>query len=449
MARLFGTDGVRGVAGSELTIDMAMKIGSSAAYVLTKNKKEVKVIIGNDGRESSYMLVAALKAGLYSLGVSVLDAGLLPTPAISYLVKYYKMDAGIMVTASHNSYEYNGIKIFDSNGYKLPDEVEDEIEKYVREGYKYQVNKMGRPLESRNFVEDYGNYLLDCLYKYNPNTDFSNLNIVIDTANGASSNTSSYIFSKLGCKYHIINNKPNGTNINNNCGSMHPEGLRQYILENKLDGGVLYDGDADRAIFIDEEGNIIDGDYVLAIIGTDLNKKNKLHNNTIVGTVMNNLGFINYCNDNNINFIPTKVGDRYVLEELINGNFSLGGEQSGHIILKDYANTGDGELTSLILFSILAKSNTKLSNLSKIMKKYPQVLINTKVSNDKKNDFYMNTIIKDSIIEVEELLGNKGRVLVRPSGTEPLIRVMLEGEDTNKIEEYAKEIADIIERELS
>ena len=449
MARLFGTDGVRGVAGSELTIDMAMKIGSSAAYVLTKNKKEVKVIIGNDGRESSYMLVAALKAGLYSFGVSVLDVGLLPTPAISYLVKYYKMDAGIMVTASHNSYEYNGIKIFDSNGYKLPDEVEDEIEKYVREGYKYQVNKMGRPLESRNFVEDYGNYLLDCLYKYNPNTDFSNLNIVIDTANGASSNTSSYIFSKLGCKYHIINNKPNGTNINNNCGSMHPEGLRQYILENKLDGGVLYDGDADRAIFIDEEGNIIDGDYVLAIIGTDLKKKNKLHNNTIVGTVMNNLGFINYCKDNNINFIPTKVGDRYVLEELINGNFSLGGEQSGHIILKDYANTGDGELTSLILFSILAKSNTKLSNLSKIMKKYPQVLINTKVSNDKKNDFYMNTIIKNSIIEVEELLGNKGRVLVRPSGTEPLIRVMLEGEDTNKIEEYAKEIANIIEKELS
>ena len=230
---------------------------------------------------------------------------------------------------------------------------------------------------------------------------------------------------------------------------MHPEGLRQYILENKLDGGVLYDGDADRAIFIDEEGNIIDGDYVLAIIGTDLKKKNKLHNNTIVGTVMNNLGFINYCKDNNINFIPTKVGDRYVLEELINGNFSLGGEQSGHIILKDYANTGDGELTSLILFSILAKSNTKLSNLSKIMKKYPQVLINTKVSNDKKNDFYMNTIIKNSIIEVEELLGNKGRVLVRPSGTEPLIRVMLEGEDTNKIEEYAKEIANIIEKELS
>ncbi len=449
MARLFGTDGVRGVAGSDLTIDMAMKIGSSAAYVLTKNKKEVKVIIGNDGRESSYMLVAALKAGLYSLGVSVLDAGLLPTPAISYLVKYYKMDAGIMVTASHNSYEYNGIKIFDSNGYKLPDEIEDEIEKYVREGYKYQVNKMGRPLESRNFVEDYGNYLLDCLYKYNPNTDFSNLNIVIDTANGASSDTSFYIFSKLGCKYHIINNKPNGTNINNNCGSMHPEGLRQYILENKLDGGVLYDGDADRVIFIDEEGNIIDGDYVLAIIGTDLKKKNKLHNNTIVGTVMNNLGFINYCKDNNINFIPTKVGDRYVLEELINGNFSLGGEQSGHIILKDYANTGDGERTSLILFSILAKSNTKLSNLSKIMKKYPQVLINTKVSNDKKNDFYMNTIIKNCIIEVEELLGNKGRVLVRPSGTEPLIRVMLEGEDTNKIEEYAKEIANIIEKELS
>ena len=411
MKRLFGTDGVRGVAGVELTSNLAMEIGKAAAYVLTKNKENVKVIIGNDGRESSDMLVAALKAGLYSLGVSVLDAGLIPTPGISYLVGYYKMDAGIMVTASHNSYEYNGIKIFDS--------------------------------------KDYGDYLLECLNKYNPDINLSSLNIGIDTSNGAASKVSEYIYSKLGCNYHIINNKPNGTNINDNCGSMHPEVLKDYIIKNKLDGGVCYDGDADRSIFIDELGNIIDGDYIMSIIGLDLKKKEKLNNNTIVGTVMNNLGFINFCKENKINFIATKVGDRYVLEELKLGSFSLGGEQSGHIILKDYANTGDGELTSLILFSILASSSSTLSKLSNIMTKYPQVLINVKISNDKKSDYYMNDKIKEKISEIETILDSSGRVLVRPSGTEPLIRVMLEGKDLKVINKYAMTLADLIEEELN
>lgn len=449
MKRLFGTDGVRGVAGVELTSNLAMEIGKAAAYVLTRNKDNVKVIIGNDGRESSDMLVAALKAGLYSLGVSVLDVQLIPTPAISYLVEYYKMDAGIMVTASHNSYEYNGIKIFDSNGYKLPDEVEDEIEKCIRDDFDYPVSKIGRPLKERNATKDYGNYLLDCVKKYNPNVSFSSLNIAIDASNGAASNVSEYVYSKLGCNYHIINNRPNGTNINDKCGSMYPEVLGEYVVKNKLDVGVCYDGDADRAIFIDNLGNIIDGDYAMSIIGLDLKKKDKLNNNTIVGTVMNNLGFINFCKDNDIDFIATKVGDRYVLEELKLGGFSLGGEQSGHVILKDYANTGDGELTSLILFSILADSSIKLSDLSNIMIKYPQVLINVKISNDKKSDFYMNDKIKNSIIKFEDLLGTDGRVLVRPSGTEPLIRVMLEGKDLELINKYAKEIADVIGNELN
>lgn len=449
MKRLFGTDGVRGVAGVELTSNLAMEIGKAAAYVLTRNKDNVKVIIGNDGRESSDMLVAALKAGLYSLGVSVLDVQLIPTPAISYLVEYYKMDAGIMVTASHNSYEYNGIKIFDSNGYKLPDEVEDEIEKCIRDDFDYPVSKIGRPLKERDATKDYGNYLLDCVKKYNPNVSFSSLNIAIDASNGAASNVSEYVYSKLGCNYHIINNRPNGININDKCGSMYPEVLGEYVVKNKLDVGVCYDGDADRAIFIDNLGNIIDGDYAMSIIGLDLKKKDKLNNNTIVGTVMNNLGFINFCKDNDIDFIATKVGDRYVLEELKLGGFSLGGEQSGHVILKDYANTGDGELTSLILFSILADSSIKLSDLSNIMIKYPQVLINVKISNDKKSDFYMNDKIKNSIIKVEDLLGTDGRVLVRPSGTEPLIRVMLEGKDLELINKYAKEIADVIGNELN
>lgn len=449
MKRLFGTDGVRGVAGVELTSNLAMEIGKAAAYVLTRNKDNVKVIIGNDGRESSDMLVAALKAGLYSLGVSVLDVQLIPTPAISYLVEYYKMDAGIMVTASHNSYEYNGIKIFDSNGYKLPDEVEDEIEKCIRDDFDYPVSKIGRPLKERDATKDYGNYLLDCVKKYNPNVSFSSLNIAIDASNGAASNVSEYVYSKLGCNYHIINNRPNGTNINDKCGSMYPEVLGEYVVKNKLDVGVCYDGDADRAIFIDNLGNIIDGDYAMSIIGLDLKKKDKLNNNTIVGTVMNNLGFINFCKDNDIDFIATKVGDRYVLEELKLGSFSLGGEQSGHVILKDYANTGDGELTSLILFSILADSSIKLSDLSNIMIKYPQVLINVKISNDKKSDFYMNDKIKNSIIKFEDLLGTDGRVLVRPSGTEPLIRVMLEGKDLELINKYAKEIANVIGNELN
>lgn len=449
MKRLFGTDGVRGVAGVELTSNIAMEIGKAAAYVLTRNKDNVKVIIGNDGRESSDMLVAALKAGLYSLGVSVLDVQLIPTPAISYLVEYYKMDAGIMVTASHNSYEYNGIKIFDSNGYKLPDEVEDEIEKCIRDDFDYPVSKIGRPLKERDATKDYGNYLLDCVKKYNPNVSFSSLNIAIDASNGAASNVSEYVYSKLGCNYYIINNRPNGTNINDKCGSMYPEVLGEYVVKNKLDVGVCYDGDADRAIFIDNLGNIIDGDYAMSIIGLDLKKKDKLNNNTIVGTVMNNLGFVNFCKDNDIDFIATKVGDRYVLEELKLGSFSLGGEQSGHVILKDYANTGDGELTSLILFSILADSSIKLSDLSNIMIKYPQVLINVKISNDKKSDFYMNDKIKNSIIKFEDLLGIDGRVLVRPSGTEPLIRVMLEGKDFELINKYAKEIADVMCNELN
>lgn len=448
MARLFGTDGVRGVANKELTPELAMKLGKACAYVLTKNKDDVKVIIANDGRESANMLVSSLIAGLCSLGVDVIDASMLPTPAISYLVKHYELDAGIMVTASHNPYMYNGIKIFDSDGFKLPDEIEDEIEKYVRDDFEYPCERIGSIIYKDNILKDYGDYLLECLNKYNPNTNFSNLNIAIDCSNGASSLVADYVFSKLGYKYKILNCSPNGHNINDGCGSMHPEFLREYILENNLDGGVCYDGDADRSIFIDEVGNIIDGDYVLSIIGNDLKNKNMLKNNTIVGTVMSNLGFINYCKDNDISFIATKVGDRYVLEELLLGNYSLGGEQSGHIILKDFANTGDGELTSLIIFSILDNSNCKFSNLTSLMKKYPQVLVNAKVLNDKKNDFYLNEKIKDKIEEVSNYFGSNGRVLVRPSGTEPLIRVMIEGSDKGEISDYAKELANMIEEEL-
>lgn len=444
MARLFGTDGVRGVANKELTSELAMNIGAACAEVLTKNKSNVKVIIGNDGRESADMLVASLIAGFTKVGVNVMNIGIIPTPAISYLITKYNFDAGVMVTASHNPYEYNGIKIFDSNGYKLPDDLEDEIEFHINNNTVYKNDKIGRILENNDGINDYIDYLIST-----DNYNLSNLNIGVDCANGASSVTASRLFDKTSCNYKIINNNINGTNINNNCGALHVEALAKFVIENNLDGGVAFDGDADRSIFVDEKGNVIDGDYILAILGKSLKDNNKLNNNTIVGTVMSNLGFIKFCKDNDINFIATKVGDRYVLEEMKIGNFSLGGEQSGHIILKNYSKTGDGQLTALNVFNVLKKSNKKFSELGAIMKKYPQVLVNANVQNSKKNEFYTNEIIQNEIKNIESKLNDSGRVVVRPSGTEPLIRVMIEGEQIDEIKDTANKLASLIENTLN
>lgn len=444
MARLFGTDGVRGVANKELTSELAMNIGAACAEVLTKNKSDVKVIIGNDGRESADMLVASLIAGFTKVGVNVMNIGIIPTPAISYLITKYNFDAGVMVTASHNPYEYNGIKIFDSNGYKLPDDLEDEIEFHINNNTVYKNDKIGRILENNDGINDYIDYLIST-----DNYNLSNLNIGVDCANGASSVTASRLFDKTSCNYKIINNNINGTNINDNCGALHVEALAKFVIENNLDGGVAFDGDADRSIFVDEKGNVIDGDYILAILGKSLKDNNKLNKNTIVGTVMSNLGFIKFCKDNDINFIATKVGDRYVLEEMKIGNFSLGGEQSGHIILKNYSKTGDGQLTALNVFNVLKKSNKKFSELGAIMKKYPQVLVNANVQNSKKNEFYTNEIIQNEIKNIESKLNDNGRVVVRPSGTEPLIRVMIEGEQIDEIKDAANKLASLIENTLN
>lgn len=444
MARLFGTDGVRGVAGIELTADLAMQIGIGTASVLTKDNDNVKIIIGHDGRQSADMLVSSLVAGLTSVGVDVILVGILPTPAISYLVKHYNYDAGIMVTASHNSYEYNGIKIFDENGYKLADDLEDEIAEFVGKTIPKDNNKIGRVSLNNNAIDDYINHL-----SRNITTDMSNLHIAVDTANGSSSITAEKLFTKLGIKYDIINNNPNGTNINDKCGALHTEKLSEYVVKNKLDGGVAFDGDADRSIFVDEKGNVIDGDYVLAILALELRKNNKLNNNTIVGTIMSNLGLIKFCEENDFNFIATKVGDRYVLEELNTNNLSLGGEQSGHIIIKEHANTGDGQLTAVNIFSILANNNKKFSEIASVMNKYPQVMENIKINTKKKNEFYTNDEIKNKTNEITKKLKDRGRVVVRPSGTEPLIRVMIEGKDINEIKGLAKELALVIEKELS
>ena len=444
MARLFGTDGVRGIANKELTSELAMNIGAACAEVLTKNKDNVTVIIGNDGRESADMLVSSLIAGFTKVGVNIMNIGIIPTPAISYLITKYKADAGVMVTASHNPYEYNGIKIFDANGYKLPDDLEDEIESYINNKTNYNTDKLGKIIESKDAINDYIEYLLST-----NNYDLKKLNIGVDCANGASSVTTEILFNKTNCNYKIINNNINGKNINDGCGALHVEKLSRFVVENNLDGGVAFDGDADRAIFVDEKGNIIDGDYILAILGKYLKDNNKLNNNTIVGTVMSNLGFIKYCEENSINFIATKVGDRYVLEEMKIGNFSLGGEQSGHIILSNYSKTGDGQLTALNVFNVLAESNKKFSELSGIMKKYPQVLVNASVNNKKKNEFYTNDLIQNKIRKIEKELDGNGRIVVRPSGTEPLIRVMVEGEDNNTIKEIANSLSSLIEKILN
>lgn len=442
MKKLFGTDGIRGIAYRDITKELVIKVADAIAYIFNKKDNGIKVIIGNDGRESADIILSTLKEELLLCGIQVLDAGLIPTPGISYLVKYYNYDLGIMISASHNPHEYNGIKIFDKEGTKISDNLEENIEDLIFNNIKYSSTKRGIILDNRDVIKDYVNHLLVSLNKYNNSVNYNNLNIGIDASNGASSKVCEYIFSKLGSKYHIINNTPNGTNINNNCGSTHPEVLSSYVINNKLDIGIAYDGDADRVVFIDELGNIINGDYTLAIISNDLKNKNRLNKNTIVGTILSNLGLLEYCKNNDIEFITTNVGDKYVLGYLRDNNLSLGGEEAGHIILKEYCNTGDGPLTSLIMLSILASTNTTFSNLTKIMHKYPEVHINIKVNN--KNDFATSNIIEDSIKEIKNNFNGNYRLVVRPSGTEPLVRIVLEGEELKVLEESSNKIKSII-----
>lgn len=446
MRSLFGTDGVRGIANQDLTIDFAMNLGIATAVVLTKKMKNITIAIGKDTRVSGDMLVASLIAGLTSFGVNVIDLGVIPTPAVSYLVKKYKVQAGIMVSASHNPWEYNGIKIFDRMGYKLPDALEDEIEDVMDNIDKYKKNGMnvGKVLYGYSPVEDYVNHLVNSI-----DIKLDGIKVAVDCANGASSVTAGLLFSKLGCDYTIINNTPDGININDKCGSTHIDVLSDYVVKNKYDCGIAYDGDADRCIMVDNKGCEIDGDYVLAILAYEMKNSGVLKNNTVVGTVMSNLGLVKFCDKNNINFVATKVGDRYVLEEMLLKKYVLGGEQSGHVIFKNFANTGDGELTSIKVLETMKKNNKSLSELASVMDRYPQVLINVDVNNSRKNDFYYDDEINESIDRVSNILGDDGRVLVRPSGTEPLIRVMIEGSNIEVIDKYAREIADVIKDRLN
>ena len=446
MGKLFGTDGVRGIVGPELNVDLALKIGASTARVLKKENEQLTFLVGSDTRISKDVLKNALVAGVLSENANIIDLGVIPTPAISYLIGKYNADGGFVISASHNPCEYNGIKVFNNEGYKLADELEEKIESVILNNFELNkdVNKCGTYIYKESAKEDYIEYLCSTV-----DGDFSNLTIGVDTANGAAYITAKMLFDKLGIKYKVINDNPDGLNINQNAGSTHLEGLQKFVIDNKLDCGVAFDGDADRCLFIDELGNVIDGDYTMAIYGNYLKEQNKLRNNTLVGTVMSNLGFVKFCEKNGINFETTKVGDRYVLENMLQNDYIVGGEQSGHIIFKEFANTGDGELTAIQILNILSKSNKRLSELAKIMNKYPQVLKNVNVSKEGKETYKNNEVINEFIKNMEEKLNGEGRILVRASGTENLIRVMLEGKNIGKITEICDKIVEVIKKELN
>ena len=442
MGKLFGTDGIRGIVGEDLTHELALKVGEAAAYVLG-GKKDIVVLVGRDTRISGQMLAASLSAGLMSQGAKVIDLGVVPTPAVSYLVEKYGATMGAMISASHNPSEYNGIKLFNNEGFKLPDATENEIEKYLLGKAVPTSKKVGTYEVCDNAIDDYVEHIVETAKDIR-----KDLKIVVDCANGSASATAPLLFDRLGLDATIINFEYDGYNINDKAGSTHLEGLSKKVKKLKADVGIAYDGDADRCLMVDENGELVDGDQIMAISTLDMKENNNLTNNTLVGTVMSNLGLVKFCEANDVHFEATKVGDRYVLEKMLEQNYIIGGEQSGHVIFKDYANTGDGELTSIQILNILSKSNKKMSEVASIMKRYPQVLINVKVREEAKGQYENDSAVTKVIKEVNDELNGEGRVLIRPSGTEALIRVMIEGLDQEDINKKAKKIADVIEKKF-
>ena len=444
MGRLFGTDGVRGVANVELTADLAYKIGRAGAYVLAGelNHKPV-IIIGKDTRLSCDMLESALIAGICSVGADVVRAGVIPTPGVAYLTRLYNCDAGVVISASHNSFEFNGIKFFNGQGYKLSDSIEEEIEAIIfgeaKEPENVTHEKLGCCIEKGNCAEDYAKYLVSV------GNRLKDMKIAVDCANGASYKIAQRVFSELGAEVLAIGNTPNGININKDCGSTHLEALRTFLKEKDANIGFAFDGDADRFLAIDENGELVDGDKILMICGLFLKEQGKLKNNTIVGTIMSNLGFDLAGRENNINIVRTKVGDRYVLEEMLDKGYILGGEQSGHVIFLEHNTTGDGILTAVNILNVMMATGKPLSELSKCMKSYPQVIVNAKVSNERKATYKEDAVVANAISELEKVFEGNGRVVIRPSGTEPLVRVMIEGDDQEFITKKAHEIAKLIE----
>lgn len=446
MARMFGTDGVRGVANEELTPLLAMQLGQAGAYVLTReNKHKPTIMVGCDTRISGDMLANALMAGICSVGANAVYVGVIPTPAIAYLTKKYKVEAGVVISASHNPMEFNGIKFFDGNGYKLPDALEDEIEALIRNGLQGiefpSGSGVGRIKYRRDAREEYINHAVSAVP-----VDLSNLKVVVDCAEGASNYTSVEALRQLGAHVVPIHNLPDGTNINANCGSTHMQELQARVVFEKADVGLAFDGDADRLLAVDELGNVVDGDQIMAIVGAHMRNMGKLKQNTLVVTVMSNLGLFLFGDREKIHMEKTKVGDRYVLERMREIGANLGGEQSGHIIFLDENTTGDGLLSALHLLEVMVVTGKPLSELSKVMTVMPQALVNVKVPNHRKEHFMEYPEIAEAIEELEKEFAGEGRVLIRPSGTEPKVRVMIEGKDKAKIDAEAHRIADLIQQ---
>ena len=448
MSRMFGTDGVRGVANTELTAQTAYNLGRAGAYVLTEGAHKPKILVAKDTRISGDMLEAALIAGILSVGAEAVVLGVVPTPAVAYLTRKYGADAGVMISASHNPVEYNGIKFFNDRGYKLSDALEDEIQRVIESGFEGVPSptgvNIGREIIETAALDDYINFAKETI-----SCDLKGLKVALDCANGASYKSSVKAFKELGADVVVINDNPDGTNINENCGSTHPEGLMEYVVKNGCDIGFAFDGDADRCLAVDEKGNLINGDFILMLCAKYLKETGKLNDDTLVVTVMSNLGLDIAAKREGINIVKTSVGDRYVLEEMIKDNYVLGGEQSGHVIFLNHNTTGDGLVTALQIASIVKEKNTKLSELCTIMKELPQVLANATIPNEKKNLYLTDDEIQSEIKKIEEALNGVGRVLIRPSGTEPLVRVMLEGENQEEIDSMANGLAELIEKKYA
>jgi len=448
MARMFGTDGVRGIAGSELTIELATKLGQAGAYVLTKEQEhQATIIVGCDTRISGGMLASALMAGICSVGANAIFVGVMPTPAIAYLTRKHKVDAGVVISASHNPMEFNGIKFFNGDGYKLSDALEDEIEELIHNDMKDVVLPIGSgvgKIEYRfDLVDQYVKFMKECVP-----VDLTGMKIVVDCAEGAAHYTSVKTLQDLGAELVAIHTNPDGTNINANCGSTHMDELKARVVYEKAQIGLAFDGDADRMLAVDENGELVDGDQIMAICGLHMKEKGALKKDTIVVTVMSNLGLTLMAQKEGLKLEKTKVGDRYVLENMMENGYNIGGEQSGHIIFLDDNTTGDGLLSALNLLRVMVETKKPLSELASVMQVLPQSLINAKVPNHKKEDYMEYPEIAEAIAELEKKFNGEGRVLIRPSGTEPLVRVMIEGKDQQVIEEEAKKLAYLITKTM-
>ena len=448
MGRLFGTDGVRGVANSELTPELAFNLGKAGAYVLSKKEQRPIVLIAKDTRISGDMLEDAISAGILAMGGNVIKAGVLPTPAVAYLVKYFNADAGVVISASHNPFEYNGIKFFNGDGFKLDDYIEDEIEDIILRNIDVNSHitgdKLGRCLEAE---EDALTLYADFL-KSTIDTDLNGMKLVIDCANGASYKVAEKVFRDLGADVTAIHNEPDGMNINEKCGSTHPEDLQRMVVSQKADIGLAFDGDADRLIAVDELGRLIDGDKMIYICTKMLKDNEELIEDKVTVTVMSNIGFHRAIESINCNVETTQVGDRYVLESMLKTGGVIGGEQSGHIIFLNHTTTGDGILSALQLLKAVKASGVKPSALADEVTIYPQVLKNAKIKNENKKKYMTDPEISNEIKRLEDAMAGEGRVLIRPSGTEPLVRVMIEGKDIEQITKLAENLASLLTKRL-